>query len=101
MKSALLVALGLIVGGLLGAIGGGTLGTGVGAGFGIATGLHSGACLTLEAAREKGLITVDQEGEIWKAAVEKLSSSEQPEGTEADYGKIDCSKILSELKANK
>jgi len=99
MKSAIIFIIGLVVGGIIGVIGGGLLGTGVGAGAGVITGLQSGACLTLEAAREKGLITAGQEAELWQAALEQLAGTELPASAMADRGEIDCAKVVSELKA--
>ena len=87
MKSFLLVVLGIVIGG-------------VGAGAGVVTGLHSGACLTLEAAREKGLITADQETEIWIAAVEQLTGEGLPESVTKDPGEVDCARVVADLKAS-
>ena len=96
MKSFLLVLLGLLVGGVAGLVGGGVLGTGLGAGVGIATGLKAGACLTLEAAREEGLITAEQEPGLLRAAGRMIASKDLPEGP--DTSDIDCTAVVAELR---
>ncbi len=93
MKSVLLVLLGVVIGGALGFF----VFTGIGAGVGIATGLQAGACLTLEAAREQGLITAEQEPEILAAAASAFGSEDMPEGV--DTSEIDCAKVVADLKA--
>ena len=99
MKAFLIFVVGLVVGGAAGLFGGGALGTGVGAGVGIVTGFHSGACLTMEAAREQGLITAEQEPELWAAALEQLGSDNAPEGTAVERAELDCAKVVADLKS--
>jgi hypothetical protein len=96
MQSILLVVLGLVIGGVLGVVGGGVLGAGAGAGVGIATGLKAGACLTLEAAREQGLITADQEADLLAAAARQIASEDLPDGPGATA--IDCAEVVAELR---
>jgi hypothetical protein len=96
MKSFLLFLLVFVIGAVLGAIGGGTLGVGAGAGVGIVTGLKAGACLTLEAAREQGLITTEQEGDILQAAARQFASENLPEGP--DTSQIDCQSVVAEMR---
>lgn len=59
---------GFVLGGILGLFGGGLVGTGLGAGAGIVTGMQAGACLTVEAAKDKGFIRADQVEQIFAAA---------------------------------
>lgn len=75
MKGLLLFLLGGTLGGVAGVLGGGLIGTGVGAGAGIATGMQAGACLTIEAAREKGLISAGQVDEIFAAAAQSMAAT--------------------------
>lgn len=96
MKSFLLVLLGTVLGGIVGFFGGGAVGLGAGAGVGIVTGLQAGACLTLETAREKNLITAEQEPEILAAAASAFASEDLPEGP--DTSKIDCAKVVADLR---
>ena len=96
MKTALLILVGVLIGGLLGFFGGGAIGLGAGAGVGIVTGLKAGACLTLEAARGEGLITAEQEPALLAAAARQLASETRPEGP--DTSGIDCAEVLAELR---
>jgi hypothetical protein len=96
MQSILLVVLGLVIGGVLGVVGGGVLGVGAGAGVGIVTGLKAGACLTLEAAREQGLITAEQESGLLAAAARQIASENLPDGP--DTSAIDCAAVVAELR---
>jgi hypothetical protein len=99
MKGFLLVLLGLIVGGVVGVIGGGMIGTGVGAGVGIVTGLQAGACLTVEAAKEKGLITAEHVPEIFAAAGDMMRA-EANVGGDTDFADTDaeCQEVVAKLK---
>lgn len=97
MKSLLLVLLGIVIGAIGGFIGGGALGVGAGAGVGIATGLQAGACLTLEAAREDGLITAEQEPGLLAAAAQQIASEDLPEGP--DTSDIDCAEVVAQLRS--
>jgi predicted lipid-binding transport protein (Tim44 family) len=99
MKGFLLLLLGLVLGGILGALGGGVLGTGLGAGAGIVTGLQSGACLAVEAAREKGLISAEQVDEIFAAAAQAMQAELPPETEMADTD-AECREVVAKLKAS-
>lgn len=96
MKTALLLIVGLLIGGVLGFFGGGAVGLGAGAGVGIATGLKAGACLALEAAREEGLITAEQEPALLQAAAAQFASEDLAEGP--DTSEIDCARVVAELR---
>ena len=104
MKAFLLILLGFILGGIVGVLGGGAIGTGIGAGAGIATGMQAGACLTVEAAKEKGLITGDQVGQVFAAAAAmmqgELKALESDPGAKIDLADTDaeCQAIVAELK---
>jgi hypothetical protein len=100
----MLLLVGFIVGGVVGAVGGGMVGTGVGAGVGIASGLQAGACLTVEAAKNKGLITPEQVDQIFAAAAESLGA--QVEQLQANLGPdyaiadsdAECQAVVAKLK---
>jgi hypothetical protein len=100
MKTFMLLLVGFIGGGVVG----GLVGTGVGAGAGIVTGMQAGACLAIEAAKDKGLISAEQVDQIFAAAAESLK-------TQADQIKTDqaadaviadsdaeCQAVVAELK---
>ena len=99
MKGFLLVLIGFIIGGIVGVLGGGMIGTGVGAGVGVATGLQAGACLTVQAAKEKGLIVADQIPEIFAAAGEMLRA-EADMGGDTDFADTDaeCQAVVAKLR---
>jgi hypothetical protein len=98
MKSFLLVLVGLIIGGAATVVLAPAL-LGVGAGVGIATGMKAGACLTVEAAKERGFITAEQVDEVLRAAVKQIASS-APDGSAAALTDADaeCAKVVSDLK---
>lgn len=88
-----------ILGAVIGAAGSFLFGTGIGAGAGVITGLKAGACLTVEAAKDKGLITGDQVDEVLNAAVQSILSQEasgEAAITEAD---LKCEQVVAEMKA--
>ena len=101
MKSFLLLVVGLV----LGAVGTFVLTSGVilGAGAGIATGLKAGACLTVEAAKERGFITTEQVGEVLQAAGQQLSTINVDDQSGYALSDAACVKVVQELKeaANK
>lgn len=99
MKGFLLVLLGFVLGGIVGVLGGGMLGTGVGAGVGIATGLQAGACLTVEAAKQKGLISGEHIPEIFAAAAEMMRT-EAHIAADKEFADTDaeCQAVVAKLK---
>jgi len=106
MKSLLLFLLGGVLGGAVGVLGGGLIGTGVGAGAGIVTGMQAGACLTIEAAKEKGLITAAQVDDIFAAAARSMAAaagdltagSERTTGTDFADTDAECRAFVAQLK---
>ena len=103
VKSFLLLLAGFVVGGIAAVMLAGPVATGVGAGFGVATGLQAGACLTVEAAKEKGLITAEQVGEVLQAAAQLIADTNVPESPGTDSGApmsdADCQAVVARLKA--
>jgi len=98
MKGFLLVLFGFVLGGIVGVIGGGLIGTGVGGAVGIATGLQAGACLTVEAAKDEGLITADQVPSIFAAAAESMQAELPADADIADTD-AECQEVVAKLKS--
>jgi hypothetical protein len=72
---------------------------GMGAGVGISTGLKAGACLTAEAAKEKGYISGEQVGELIAAAGQQISAQGVPvDQNEMASGDAKCQEIIAKLK---
>lgn len=99
MKSFLLVLLGLVIGAIAGVFVLSPFILGIGTGVGVATGLKAGACLTVEAAKEAGLITAEQVDEVLSAAIQTIASAEIEGATELSNGDAACAKVVEELKA--
>jgi hypothetical protein len=99
MKSFLLLVIGAILGGIATFILASPVMTGLGAGVGIATGLKSGACLTVEAAKDKGFITTEQVGEVLIAAGEQLATTDvRADESGFKLDDAECQKVVADLK---
>ncbi len=98
MKNFLIFLLGAVVGGIASFAIASVLFTGIGAGVGVATGLQAGACLTVEAAKDQGLITAEQVDEILIAAVKQIASEEYAGAATAPSSDLDCEKVVAQLK---
>lgn len=96
MKGVLIFIAGAIVGFVVFAILGTGLLTGIGAGVGVATGLKAGACVTVEAARERGLITAEQVDQVLNAAVAKVAANAGATDTKLVGSDAECRKIVDE-----
>jgi hypothetical protein len=68
------------------------------AGGGFATASKAGACLTAEAAKDKGLITAEQVDEVIEAAGGKISSAGAGEPAAALLNDAECQKVVAELR---
>lgn len=98
MKSFLMVVLGFVLGVVVMLFLAPTV-VGVGAGVGIATGLKAGACLTVEAAKEKGFITGAQVDEVLNAAVKQIASSTGiDDANKLSGADAACQKVIADLK---
>jgi len=88
--------LGIVIGGAAGAL----FFTGAGAGVGIVTGVRAGACLTVEAAKDKGFLTSEQVDEVLTAAVRQFADSAPDDAAEVSLagGDAECLKVVDELK---
>lgn len=96
MKSFLIFVGGIVVGFALFAFLGTGIMTGIGAGVGIATGLKAGACVTVEAAKEQGLISSGQVEEVLNAAVAKITRDAGDADTRLVGSDAECHKIVDE-----
>ena len=100
MKGFLLVLLGFVLGGIVTFVTTSGLLTGVGAGVGIATGLQAGACLTVEAAKDKGFISADQVEEVLQAAFQQMATTEvDMKSDPSPMGDAECQAVLAKLNA--
>jgi hypothetical protein len=99
VKSFLLILLGLVIGAIAGVFLLSPFIMGIGTGVGVATGLKAGACLTVEAAKESGLITAEQVGEVLNAAMRTIASTEIDGAAALSAGDAECAKVVEELKA--
>ena len=98
MKGFLIFLAGAVIGGIAAFVVASGIMTGIGAGVGIATGLKAGACLTAEAAKDKGLITAEQVDEVLMAASGKISSADVGESAAASLNDAECQKVVAELR---
>lgn len=74
--------------------------TGVGAGVGIATGFQAGACLTVEAAKEKGFISADQVAEVLQGAGQQIAMIRVDVNSDTSpMGDAACQAVVAKLKA--
>lgn len=94
MKSFLIALVFLVIGGVVGGI----AALGIGTGAGVATGLAAGACSTLEAAKDQGLVTEAQFDQVLKAAVAKVAGKvELPADAEHVDTAAGCAKMMAKL----
>lgn len=95
MKGFLLFIVGAIAGAVV------TFGfaTGIGAGAGIVTGMRTGACLAVEAAKEKGFIAPEQVNEVLSAAGKQIASGDHGAEGSVAAGNMECEKVIADLKA--
>jgi hypothetical protein len=75
------------------------VGTGIGAGAGIAIGHAAGACSALESAKDQGLVTDAQFGEVLRGAVAKNSGRvDLPPEIEIADTVAECAGVMATLK---
>ena len=95
MKTAILAIVFLLIGGVIGGFVGVRFGAGMGAGGGLLVGSQAGACLALQSAREKGILSSGQIDIVIRDTVGKIKSrsplASDPNvtwvGSEADCGR--------------
>ena len=99
MKSFIIAIVFLLIGAALGGIVALSIGTGMGAGAGIVVGSQAGACLAVEAAKDRGLLTADQIDEVLNAAVTKISGGAKlPPEVKLVGSEGDCDKMIADLQ---
>jgi hypothetical protein len=99
MKSVLLVVVGIVAGAVAALFLASGFIVGVGAGTGIVTGLKAGACLTVEAAKQRGFITAEQVNEVLVLAGRQIASSaDLGEQALIAGGDAECAKVVADLK---
>jgi hypothetical protein len=72
MKTVVLAIIFLLIGGLIGGYLGVGFGTGMGAGGGVAVGSQAGACLAMQTARDRGILSSAQVDAVIKDTVGKI-----------------------------
>jgi hypothetical protein len=90
---------------LIGAAAGGYLalgvGAGMGAGAGIVVGSQAGACLAVEAAKDKGLLSAEEIDQVIGDSVGKIKGKSQiPADAEVPWitSEADCAKMIAEME---
>jgi hypothetical protein len=96
MKTAILAIVFLLIGGVIGGLLGVRYGAGMGAGGGLVVGSQAGACLALQTARDKGILSSGQVDTLIRDTVGKIKArtplASDPNvpwvGSEADCGRM-------------
>ena len=74
----------------------------LGAGAGILVGSQAGACLAVEAAKDEGLLTVEQVNQVLDGAIGKIKGkAEVPADAPFQWvsGEADCARIIAEMES--
>ena len=101
MKSFIIAIIFLVIGGAVGGFLALSVGKGVGAGAGLVVGTQAGACMAVEAAKERGLLSGQQINQVIADTVGKIKGKSTPKpdapiqwvGNEAD-----CAKMVAEME---
>ena len=100
MKTAALAILFLLIGGVIGGFFGVRFGAGMGAGGGLIIGSQAGACLALQSAREKGILSSGQIDTVIRDTVGKIRSR-SPLAADSNVpwvgSEADCGWMISEM----
>ncbi len=99
MKGFLIFIVGAVIGAIVGVFLLSPFILGIGTGVGVATGLKAGACLTVEAAKEAGLVSDEQVNEVLQAAVAQISSEDLPADSADLEGDLDCQQVVADMRA--
>ena len=88
---------------LIGAVAGGfvalSIGTDMGTGAGLVVGSQAGACLAVEAAKDRGLLTAEQIDEVLNGAIAKIAGGAELPGKAKLVGsEADCAKMIADLQ---
>jgi hypothetical protein len=99
MKTFLLAVAFLLIGAAVGGFLAINIGAGMGAGAGIVVGSQAGACLAMEAAKDKGMLTAEQIDEVLNDAIAKISGKvELPPDAKLLGSEADCARMVAELQ---
>ncbi len=99
MKSFIIAIVFLLIGAALGGVVALSIGTGMGAGAGIVVGSQAGACLAVEAAKDRGLLTAEQIDEVLNGAVAKIAGGVKlPPEAKLVGSEADCAKMIADLQ---
>jgi hypothetical protein len=97
MRTFIIALIFLVVGGAVGAFG-----AGLGAGAGIVVGAQAGACLALEAAKDRGLLDAADIDALIADAADRIRR-EAPEATTSELqlarSEADCAEVIAELRS--
>jgi hypothetical protein len=101
VKIAITAIISLIIGAVVGGFLAMGIGAGMGAGAGIIVGSQAGACLAVETAKDKGLLSADESDQVIAGTVGKIKGKAQPPedvsfqwvGSEAD-----CARMIAEME---
>lgn len=88
-----------VAGAIIGAIVTFGLATGLGAGAGIVTGMQAGACLSIDAAKEKGFVTTEQVNEILADVRKQIVSGEYTGDSPIAPDALKCEQVVADMKA--
>lgn len=100
MKTAIIVLVSLIIGGLVGGFLAVGVGAGLGAGAGIVVGSQAGACLAVETAKDQGMLSAGQADQVIAGTVQKLRGKAGDVQGSPDWigSEADCAKIIADLE---
>jgi hypothetical protein len=102
MRTFIIALTCLVVGGAIGAFGAFGVGAGLGAGAGIVVGAQAGACLALEAAKDRGLLEAADIDAVIAEAANRIRS-EAPEGASSGLqlvqSEADCAEMVAKLRS--
>lgn len=100
MKTVVLAIIFLLIGGLIGGYLGVGFGTGMGAGGGVAVGSQAGACLAMQTARDRGILSSAQVDAVIKDTVGKIKSR-TPLASDPNLNWVnsesDCARMIAEM----
>jgi hypothetical protein len=102
MRTFIIALICLVVGGALGAVGAFGVGAGMGAGAGIVVGAQAGACLALEAAKDRGLLDAADIDALIADTARRIHS-EAPESATSELPRVrseaDCAEMIAKLRS--
>lgn len=101
MKTTIIVIVSLLIGGAIGGILAIGVGAGVGAAGGLVVGTQAGACLTVETAKDQGILSAEQVDKLIADTVAKIrgkAESATKEEIKWIGSEADCAAMVAELE---